>query len=186
MAKQTFKDAKFRELVLFISERSQGDTAFGITKLNKLLFFSDFIAYRAFGESITGARYQKLDWGPAPRPLVPMLERLEQQGDITTVKTNYFGRVQDRVVPKRPPVLDRFSAREIDLVAQIIDGLWGSNANEVSGIAHKFVGWRAANMHEDIPYETILIANRPEVTESIRRRGVELEPLAKRFLAREE
>src|SRR5258708_19742785 len=66
------KDRKLAELILFISERSEGDPRFGAGKLNKLLFYSDFGAYRLFGKSITGQQYQNLSNGPAPRRLAAL------------------------------------------------------------------------------------------------------------------
>jgi hypothetical protein len=56
---------KLRELILHVARRSEGDIAFGVTKLNKLLFFIDFLACLRFGKPITGEEYQKLDNGPA-------------------------------------------------------------------------------------------------------------------------
>ena len=35
-------ERKFRELILNISEQSEGDSTFGAVKLNKLLFYIDF------------------------------------------------------------------------------------------------------------------------------------------------
>ena len=34
---------KFRELILYIAQESEGDPNFGATKLNKILFFCDFL-----------------------------------------------------------------------------------------------------------------------------------------------
>ena len=56
--------------VVLVDLRSQDDRAFGATKLNNLLYFSDFQAYGALERSITGATYQRLDHGPAPRELL--------------------------------------------------------------------------------------------------------------------
>jgi uncharacterized phage-associated protein len=35
-------------------------------KLNKLLFYSDFVSYKLFGTSITGLSYRAIDYGPVP------------------------------------------------------------------------------------------------------------------------
>ena len=44
--KSTYNEEKFKELVLYISRRSEHDQAFGAIKLNKLLVFSDFYSFR--------------------------------------------------------------------------------------------------------------------------------------------
>src|ERR1035437_1475045 len=67
MVRQKPNDDKLRELVLYIATASEGDEPFGKVKLNKILFFADFEAYRRFVRSITGHEYQKLAQGPAPR-----------------------------------------------------------------------------------------------------------------------
>ena len=50
---------KFEELVLFVAELSQADENFGATKLNKILFFIDFLSYKRSGVGMTGAKYIK-------------------------------------------------------------------------------------------------------------------------------
>jgi hypothetical protein len=39
-------DEKLRELILYVSTLSKDDDNFGATKLNKLLFYADFLAYQ--------------------------------------------------------------------------------------------------------------------------------------------
>ena len=72
-------DEKFKELVLYIARKSECDPRFGATKLNKLLFFSDFLAFKRLGSPITGQTYFKLDHGPAPRRMLPLKERMQAQ-----------------------------------------------------------------------------------------------------------
>src|ERR1035438_9553158 len=42
-------DVKLGELIIYISKKSAGDSRFGATKLNKLLYFSDFLSFGNFG-----------------------------------------------------------------------------------------------------------------------------------------
>jgi len=57
-------DAKMAELILYVSDRCQLDPAYGSTKLNKILFYADFLYYAKHGTSITGQEYMRLDKGP--------------------------------------------------------------------------------------------------------------------------
>ena len=57
---------RLRELMLFVAERCQYDPHFGVTKLNKILFYCDFFAFARFGKSITSMPYNKLSYGPVP------------------------------------------------------------------------------------------------------------------------
>ena len=66
-----YDEAKFTELLLHVADRLRNDRAGGATKLNKVLYFADFAHVRRHGRPISGAEYQKLAHGPAPRPLRP-------------------------------------------------------------------------------------------------------------------
>lgn len=61
---------KFRELILYVANMSRNDPDFGAVKLNKILYYADFRAYRELGRPISGAAYRKLSEGPAPRQLL--------------------------------------------------------------------------------------------------------------------
>jgi len=46
-------DTKLKELILLLARESEGDPHFGATKLNKELFYTDFLAYLNFGQAVT-------------------------------------------------------------------------------------------------------------------------------------
>jgi len=62
--------------VLYLARQSSEDPGFGAVKLNKLLFFADFEAFRLLGSSITGATYEKEEYGPVAREFLPMQDEL--------------------------------------------------------------------------------------------------------------
>lgn len=171
--KITPDDDKFKELVLYIARQSEGNPRFGATKLNKLLFFSDFLAYKLFGQPITGQDYFRLDHGPAPRRLMPLKSEMIAAGDCIEVDRNYFGRLQKVVVASREPDLAAFSGQEIALVDQLIKECAHLNATEISGESHGFVGWQIADDQEDIPYKLALV-NFGKVTERDKKHATEI------------
>ena len=175
-------DEKMRELILFISIHSEGDRRFGATKLNKLLFYADFLAYLNFNQSITGHEYQKLENGPAPRYLMPIREEMEVDGDIAIREETFYGYKQHRVLALRKPNLSVFSGEEVDLIYQIIEKFWNKNAKDVSDESHTFVGWALAEDGETIPYEATLVGSRKPTQEEIER-ARELEPLIKEYVS---
>ena len=63
---------KLKQLILYVSQKYAGDSEFGSTKLNKILYFSDFLFYANTGKPITGVTYQRLPYGPAPRRMKPV------------------------------------------------------------------------------------------------------------------
>lgn len=159
-----FDEAKFKELILYIAEQCASHPYFGATKLNKLLFFSDFIAYEELGESITGAEYMALEFGPGPRHLLPIREEMVLDGDITI---EHVG-LQQRVIAQRTPDKEQFSPAERKIVDRVIAVLEFQDAEWVSELSHKFLGWKAAwaetlvtGKRAMIPYETVHVSNRP-------------------------
>lgn len=151
-------DAKTKELILFIAERSADDPFFGAIKLNKILFFSDFLAYGHFGRSITGQQYFRLPLGPAPRRLLPIQREMEQAGDIVLTSPQRFAFRQKRIFPIRSAVLDAFSTDELDLVQEVIDLLKSKTATEASDISHDFLGWELVEDYATIPYSTVFLS----------------------------
>lgn len=155
---------KFQEMILYVAKESEGDPRFGATKLNKILFYADFSAYRKWGRSISGQEYQKLEWGPAPRHLVPAVEALEAAGECVQAQRDVYGHQLKKLIALREPDLSLFSAGEIDLLRDVLDNLRDLNATEVSGLSHEFLGWQAAGHGETIPYETCLLGRPRELT----------------------
>lgn len=158
---------KFKELVLYISKMSEGDKTFGATKLNKLLFYSDFCGYLVLGSSITGEAYQNLPQGPAPLHLLPYRMALESNGEAELVEKRYFGMVQERLIAKRDPDLKCFSKEELDLVNEVLETFRRANAKEISEFSHRFAGWKCTRTNEVIDYETALISSRELTADEI-------------------
>jgi hypothetical protein len=150
---------KMRELILYLATKSEADPRFSSTKLNKLLFYCDFAAYRDLGRSITGHAYQKLPFGPAPKAMLPILDQMKRDQDCVEIERDHFGRTQRRVQARRAPETSLFSAEELRLADRILADLWESSAAEVSDLSHDFIGWKAAALNEVIPYETVFVGD---------------------------
>jgi len=149
---------RLRELILYISQKCADDPTFGATKLNKLLFYSDFFSYFRFGEPIAGLEYQKLPNGPAPKQLVPVRQRMLANGDVRMQKTSFFDKQQHRCIPMRDPDLGKFTGRDIALLDDLIKQLWGKTATEVSEVSHQRA-WRVAKDRESIPYQAVFLSD---------------------------
>jgi len=137
-------DAKMKELILHVAKASEKDEKFGAAKLNKILFYADFLSYLKRGHSITGQEYFALDEGPAPQRLLPIREAMLDKDEIAIQKTNYFGFPQERVVALRSPNYDRLEAEDIATVGFVLSRLRDMNGTEVSNLSHQFIGWQMA------------------------------------------
>jgi Protein of unknown function (DUF4065) len=150
-------NARLQELILYVANRCDCDSSFGATKLNKILFYADFIAYIRLGQPITGAVYQRLPHGPAPRALVPVKREMIEDGVAVERQKIVYGKTQKRLVPLREANLDLFSAHHIAVVDEVIEVLSNHNAVQVSELSHQFPGWSLAENKEAIPYYTALL-----------------------------
>ena len=148
---------KLQELILYIATRSLGDPYFGRTKLNKVLFFSDFDAFRRTGRSITGAVYQHLPQGPCPHQLLPALDGLA--GQIAQVKEPTYAGTQLRLVALRQANLTTFSGTEIAIVEEVLSELGPLTNTQVSDLSHETVAWRLTESNDEIPYGTAILSS---------------------------
>ena len=161
------KDAKLRELIVYIATKSETDERFGATKLNKILYYSDFYAYRRLGKPITEAEYQHLQQGPAPRGLLEAQRSLIDDGSALFLTRTRFNFTQHRIAPRREPDLSLFSGSEIDIVDSVIQSLWAMTGKQASDMSHEEIGWRVTDEFETIPYRTAWLSAQPLTDEQI-------------------
>lgn len=164
-----YDKTKFRELMVYVAERIGGDPRFGDIKLNKVLFYVDFWAYNRLGRPVTGAAYQKLDFGPAARALKPVRGELEREGAIKMTKRWAGTRPQTVTRACRPADRSLFTPVELALVDEVIAELAPLSAKAVSDQSHEHPGWRLVDERETIPYSTALISTTPPSERTIAR-----------------
>jgi hypothetical protein len=158
---------RLKQLILYVAEQGQDDPALGAIKLNKILYFSDVRAYLQLGKPITGATYQHLPEGPAPRELLPARRELLNEDKLQLVSTWYFNRRQERVVAKSPPNLTMFSEAELRIVREVMEYLADYNASEVTDLSHREWGWQLTRDYEEIPYRMAWLSSEPLTEEQI-------------------
>ena len=163
MSKVIYDQQKFKELVLLLAVKCKDHPLFGAVKLNKQLFWADFLAYKELGKPITGARYQALEWGPAPVPFIPVREEMIGDEEIQVERSGQ----QDRVVARRKPDMSYFSKEEKRIVNRVVRRLEHGDWKQVSDASHKFIGWKAAQAEAEvtgkrvvIPYGTINVSTK--------------------------
>jgi uncharacterized phage-associated protein len=169
-----YDENKLQELMLYVAQQLESDRAGGATKLNKVLYFADFAHVRRTGHPITGAEYQKLPQGPAPRRLIPVRRRLIESGEAELRAESYLGYEQHRLVAKRDPDLSLLSADEMDSVNRVLEDLAHLTAAQVSALSHAEPGWQLVDEGERIPYEAALIAPEQMETPTSRRLATEI------------
>ena len=173
-----YDEDKLTELILYVGAKCALDTYYGVLKLNKVLFYSDFRAYKALGKPITGAAYKKYTHGPAPHVMKSLRAKLIDTNQAFEYRNplRYLGDDDEpmsefRLFPKRAPDMTKFSTEETAIVDSVIEWLRPKTGTAVSLLSHKHPGWAHAEMGEPIPYCSELL-------------GDETRPLSKKDLAR--
>lgn len=151
---------KLKEMILYISEKCKNHRAFGVTKLNKILWFSDALAFKYLGKPITGTPYIRKDYGPVPKYMTEVREELVQNRELAIQKEQFFNRIQERPIHLRRADVHFFSADQLRMVDDVIEILEDASAAEVSELSHEKV-WKLLEDEEPMPYEALFISGEP-------------------------
>lgn len=181
--RQSPNEVKLAEMILYFANMSEADDSFGSIKLNKLLYHTDFDAYRRWGRSISGVTYFVLEHGPAPQPMRRVLTALQNRKALALKETEYFGVRQKKPVALRDAQTGKFTKEELELMQLFLRHFWGKSGRAMSEETHSFMGWHELRLKEPIPYAVAVVGSR-EPTHTEIAKGLELEDLALESLAR--
>jgi putative zinc finger/helix-turn-helix YgiT family protein len=124
------------------------------TKLNKLLFFSDFKHFKEYAVSITGSRYAHLPYGPAPDRYSFYIAALHEDEGSLAIEEKYFNDYPGEVlIALKSPDLGLFSASEIQVLSEVNHLLAGHSAKALSDLSHREKGYLDTLDGELISYE---------------------------------
>jgi hypothetical protein len=163
---------KLTEMIVFLADRIRDCRLAGSTKLNKLLWFAEISHFRRYGRPISGAEYQHLPQGPAPRALRPIRDHLVSTGQAALrTRPTAVGLPEDRLLPRRAPDMTVFSAEELATLEVIVEEYRDATGSELSDLSHADAGWRYTEDGETIPFASALVDPEPEVTDEVREKA---------------
>lgn len=160
MKRNTPPTPKFDELIVYLCRRCDLLPSWGRTKLAKLLYFSDFEAYRRFSKPITEATYHKLPQGPVPPLLFERLRDLQESRRIHEIRRQVGNFDELRPTALDEANIDIFSPGEVAVIEQSIAAYASLTARQLSEITHREPGWKLARPDEEIPFFTALSSER--------------------------
>jgi hypothetical protein len=155
---------RLEEAVLFICSTCRAEDRLGAVKLNKILYYSDMLRFAATGKSITGATYVKQQRGPVPKEVVEAINTLKAAGRLETREVSIFDKTRREFDALDEPELKIFEHPELKLIQDMIGAVCGFDAQEISDISHTIV-WEAADLGEELPYESFLVSYLGDVDE---------------------
>ncbi len=115
------------------------------TKLNKLLFYADFLNCQVATVSLTGSEYRKVQRGPVPAQYDSLLQRLDQEEWVSVEErlfANGFLGLEITCGPAAENIEVHFTAREEAVLSRVIDELGPLTAKAISDRSHNEQAWK--------------------------------------------
>lgn len=138
---------RLKNLLLYVLER-MGETF--QTKMNKVLFYIDYLSYRERGMAISGLVYQAMEFGPVPQRwdrLYSAFDEVEQQ--IRLVQ----GQECLSLLPGGVADMSCFSAAEKAIIDQVCAKMKDMSSRAASKMSHEETLWKDhVGKRETIPF----------------------------------
>lgn len=112
-----------------------------VTKLNKLLFYSDFTYYKTHAVSISGTRYRAIDKGPVPNNYNSIYDFINSTNAIEIVEREYDWGYSKQFIANREFDSNLFSEDEIKMLKKVSDKFKETTTSEIVDISHTEEAW---------------------------------------------
>jgi hypothetical protein len=151
---------RLREAVLYVAHACESAHWFGLVKLNKIIWRADFDSFAQRGQPVTGRQYQRLQQGPAPVEMLPVLNELQADGHLRIDRIKVVDFNEMRPVALASAVVTMFSRGDLDYLDRAIAAYWDKTGSETSDISHG-VAWKTRADGEPMPYELAYLSDEP-------------------------
>lgn len=132
---------KFTEMVVFFTEAMQPWK----TKMNKLLFYSDFLMFRQTGFSISGVQYRAIPMGPVPDNFNSIYEYLAKNDNIEILYSSFAdGGIgeQFKSGSNRSADMEFFNKTELSILQNVVERFKNTSTNQIIELSHKEKAWQ--------------------------------------------
>ena len=137
--------SKLKNTILFFIEHLGG---IFITKMNKLLFYADFMSYRDNGTAITGLTYKAIQHGPVPNQwnvMYGMLPDIDME--IVDFGNGYSGQ---QLVSSMSYDRNCFTAEENKVLETVCQAFGQTSSASISKTSHLEEAWIANQQKHDM------------------------------------
>tara|TARA_B100000700_G_scaffold34458_1_gene33331 strand:- start:1622 stop:2650 length:1029 start_codon:yes stop_codon:yes gene_type:complete len=140
---------KIIELIVFMCSLSGALK----TKLNKLMFYSDFIGFKKQTRSITGLHYVHLPYGPVPNNFDFVYAQLLKENIISKDEVCYpNGYVGENFISNREPDLSVFNEDELEVINFVREKFKDFTSTDITEYSHKEKAYLETSNKEAISY----------------------------------
>lgn len=113
------------------------------TKLNKLLFYADFLHFSLTCTSISGMRYDAIKFGPVPHNFQGIYQYLAQQQIIKIDYVEYDnGSIGERFGPVGNDLDDALTPEEMASIQKVIERFGTASSQDMIFVSHLESAWK--------------------------------------------
>ena len=142
--------AKYQNAILFFIENCNNEYL-GRVKLNKLLYYLDFLHYRDVGTSVTGDVYICAKYGPVPNQSEDVRKEMESSNMIKELKVEGSSNHNYEPLTKVDEAV--FTKKELSLLKDISTKFKFVTKDEIVARTHLEAPWFYSEMNEEIDYK---------------------------------
>jgi uncharacterized phage-associated protein len=113
------------------------------TKMNKLLFYADYVHFKVYAASLTGTAYRKLQWGPVPEHYGMLADLMEMEGYVARQERTYreYVGVDYTAGPRALEIENDWGDGELEVLTMIAEAFGSCSAKEISDRSHQERAW---------------------------------------------
>ena len=151
--KRRINKSKYKNAVLFFVKHCN-NKHLGATKLNKLIYYLDFLNYRDRDTSVTGDIYYNQQFGPVPNSILEILNELQTKKALVVKEDPYKeNRTRKSYETKIEPDMSVFSEKEKNLLQAICKEFKDYSTDKIIAQTHLEGPWFYSKQQEKIDYE---------------------------------
>lgn len=123
------------------------------TKLNKLVFYCDFLAFIRLGKSITGACYTHEHYGPCPQDFQSLLGVMSDSGFISIELREYMNNDAEFIRVNEEMAKDILDDSEKKIIDRVCKRFVEYTSKDLTEYSHKEKAYKLTGLKQPISYE---------------------------------
>ena len=138
---------RLKNLMIYVLENTN---EVWCTKMNKLLFYIDFLAYRENGMAISGLSYKAIDFGPVPERWDVVYSEFDEIHQELRSVGDFVGSILTSTTKADITLFSEAEKNVIEIVCSRFNGL---SSRDLSKLSHEERAWiDHHDKHDSIPF----------------------------------
>ncbi len=144
---RTFSMARTINVFLALAERGELKT-----KLNKLLFYADFMHFRDHGTSITGLQYAHADYGPVPHKYEAIIAAFVEMALLRVTEKEFGDMMGEEISAVAELDPNSLAPTELQVIQSVKKQFKGWSSTRITRYSHKEQAWQQSTNGQLISY----------------------------------